>query len=279
MRHERPRGNITILALFILLASSLIWVLIWLVMKNFIKYSKEISDYEKVNYLAKAGTELWLAIVGSRGVGFSYSISSGDSALMHNFSCENPQKSRDECLWKPAFSLEISGLAKTKWELPWIAEDCKIPENSTEVWPWFSVIVPLFSDQEATSSVAEALQPNTTVHPFNFNDLSMYWAGERKFGILAFNKNDSSLKIRKWEGDAWALHNGNLFYGLENYLIIANTSQQPQKLCLESNTVSIPQEEAKIMSIGSFWEKQLGTETFIAKKLPSFLQGDNYLND
>ena len=229
MRHERPRGNITILALFILLASSLIWVLIWLVMKNFIKYSKEISDYEKVNYLAKAGTELWLAIVGSRGVGFSYSISSGDSALMHNFSCENPQKSRDECLWKPAFSLEISGLAKTKWELPWIAEDCKIPENSTEVWPWFSVIVPLFSDQG--------------------------------------------------EGDAWALHNGNLCYGLENYLIIANTSQQPQKLCLESNTASIPQEEAKIMSIGSFWEKQLGTETFIAKKLPSFLQGDNYLND
>jgi hypothetical protein len=32
-------------------------------MKNFIKYSEEISSYEKTSYLAKAGTELGLAIV------------------------------------------------------------------------------------------------------------------------------------------------------------------------------------------------------------------------
>jgi hypothetical protein len=32
-------------------------------MKNFVRYSDEITSYEKTNYLAKAGTELGLAIV------------------------------------------------------------------------------------------------------------------------------------------------------------------------------------------------------------------------
>jgi hypothetical protein len=37
-------------------------------MKNFMKYSEEITNYEKSSYMAKAGTELGLAIVGSHNV-------------------------------------------------------------------------------------------------------------------------------------------------------------------------------------------------------------------
>ena len=66
MKIRRFKGNITILALFVLLGSALLGVLVALYMKNFFKYSEDINNYERVNYLAKAGTELGLAIIGSR---------------------------------------------------------------------------------------------------------------------------------------------------------------------------------------------------------------------
>jgi hypothetical protein len=51
---KKFHGNITILTLFILLASALMGVLVALYMKNFIRYSDEITSYEKTSYLAKA---------------------------------------------------------------------------------------------------------------------------------------------------------------------------------------------------------------------------------
>lgn len=62
----------------------------------------------------------------------------------------------------------------------------------------------------------------------------------------------------------------------EKYLIITNPNDENQSFCLEHQK-GIPQEEVKIISIGSFKDKQLGNETLAKKALPSFLQGDNYL--
>ena len=54
MTIKRYEGNITLLALFVLLASALIGMLISLYMKDFLRYSEDILNYERTNYLAKA---------------------------------------------------------------------------------------------------------------------------------------------------------------------------------------------------------------------------------
>jgi hypothetical protein len=106
MKIKRFHGNITILTLFILLSCALMWVLVALYMKNFIRYSDEITSYEKTSYLARAWTELGLAIVWSREVGLVYSIESWNNIKL-NFDCPYTVDEWEECPVDPKFSLSI----------------------------------------------------------------------------------------------------------------------------------------------------------------------------
>ena len=173
MKIKRFRGNITFLALFVLLASALIGVLVGLFMKNFLRYSEDITTYERTSYLAKAGTELWLAIVNSRNPGLEYTLESG-SDLMNNFSCPYDKKEGELCTHQPAFSLSLSWLANS-------FENCS-EENLTKVWPWLSVIIPLFKDK-GIGSASEGL--NKGVNQTHENTIEVESKQERIFSISA----------------------------------------------------------------------------------------------
>ena len=160
MKIKRFRGNITFLALFVLLASALIGVLVGLFMKNFLRYSEDITIYERTSYLAKAGTELWLAIVNSRNPGLEYTLESG-SDLMNNFSCPYEKKEGELCTHQPAFSLSLSWLANS-------FENCS-EENLTKVWPWLSVIIPLFKDKGINSANEGLNERMSESHEKTFN--------------------------------------------------------------------------------------------------------------
>lgn len=275
MKIKRYAGNITLLALFVLLASALIGVLVTLFMKNFIRYSDDIASYEKANYAGKAWTELALAMIGSRGIGFSFTINSWN-AIMDNFSCPFLVEGEEICPQKPNFSLGISGLALTKSNNPWISDSCEDEKNYLEVKPWFSVILPLFYDQGDESTIENNLKNNTRSALQSLNGLVMKGKWNWKFGITAFEGNQ--LSLFSWDGEADSIKEWNLFNGKESYLIIANPSlTTSSSLCITRNDGYLPQETVKIVSIGSFKNRQLGTETFATKKLPDFLQGDNYL--
>ncbi len=257
MRIKRFRGNITFLALFVLLASALIGVLVALYMKNFFHYSEYISGYERVNYLAKAGTELWLAIVNSRSPWLEYNLGSGND-FMKNFSCPYALNENWACSHQPAFSLSISGLANT-------IENCS-EDRLIEVWSWLSVILPLFRDAglETISAGLQAGQQQPWGDAYTFYGKH----DQRKFATVHFSDNMLVLEALtspdqiRWKTDT--------------YLVIANPHENPQSLCLQ-NLNGIPQESVKIVSIGVFKNMQLGRETLATKSLPEFLRGDNYL--
>lgn len=257
MRIKRFRGNITFLALFVLLASALIGVLVGLFMKNFLRYSDDIATYEKTSYLAKAGTELWLAIVNSRNPGLEYRLESGND-LMKNFSCPYALNENWECSHQPAFSLSISGVTNA-------IENCS-EEHLIEVWPWLSVILPLFRDAglETISAGLQAGQQQPWGDAYTFYGKH----DQRKFATVHFSDNMLVLEaLTSPDQIRWKLN---------TYLVIANPHQTVQSLCLQ-NINGIPQEAVKIVSIWYFKDKQLWTETIAKKALPDFLRSDNYL--
>lgn len=274
LKKQRFKGNITLLALFVLLASALIGVLVSLFMRNFLRYNEEISGYEKANYAAKAGTELWLAMVNSRGIGFSYQIS-WDNEIMENFSCPFEVK-KGECSYKPNFSLEIIWTGISKGLNP--HTECTTG-NLIEVQPGLSVIIPLFYDpwdKEIKGNLTQAINNNQQ----STEQLITIEKEEKKrnFGIASFSNKTYELSMNSWTGnlsDIKGKESNN-----EAYLIIANPSTtQSQSLCIQSQDTNwISQETVKLISIGNFKDKEIWRETLFSKKLPDFLQGDNYLN-
>lgn len=259
MRIKRYQGNITLLALFVLLGSALLGVSVALYMKNFFRYSENINNYERANYLAKAGTELGLAIVGSREPGLEFTIESGHQFIKDNFDCPFTLKEWENCPFQPAFSLTISGLSQ---QLNNCNESQKI-----KVWPWLSVIVPLFKDSGISNIDAALHKENQLARgtPFNFYGEASKW----RFATVSLS-NQNELLLEQWNTPE------DIKCKTNTYLVIVNPTPDIQEFCLE-NSNGIAQESVKIVSIGFFKDKQLWTETFAKQALPSFLQGDNYL--
>jgi hypothetical protein len=277
MKIKRFHGNITILTLFILLSCALMWVLVALYMKNFIRYSDEITSYEKTSYLARAWTELGLAIVWSREVGLVYSIASWDSIRL-NFDCPYPVDEWKECPVDPKFSLSIDWL----WDS---YQNCNWSEK-IEIGTWLSAIIPLFSDKWVVWGISDALiaPEESNLNKRNLDGLSAdtnpagsiwnYW--------IVWMESDNSLYIEKWKGDKGKLKDKNpvqTSIWRNAYFIVSNPSTtENQRICItDANWRKIAQETVKIVSIWYYNDRQLWTETLTTKALPSFLQWDNYI--
>lgn len=262
MKIKRFRGNITFLALFVLLASALIGVLVWVFMKNFLRYSDDITTYERTSYLAKAGTELWLAIVNSRNPWVEWSLWSGNT-LTENFTCPYQIKEGESCPQQPTFSLSISGTARN-------FENCSV-ENPIKVWSGLSVIIPLFKDAEL-SSASEGLTKGNISPLEKAFESPLFKQQDWKIGLLSYDNGGNMLNITNIPSLSELSINPNQ----ETYLVLANPTQNEQTLCI-TNQNGIPQESVKIVSIWFFKNKQFWTETLAKKALPDFLRGDNYL--
>jgi hypothetical protein len=73
--------------MFVLLASSLIGILTINFVQQMVANTSRINAYYKSYYLAKAGIELGLTEIKSRGIGFEINHSSGADIIKQNFVC------------------------------------------------------------------------------------------------------------------------------------------------------------------------------------------------
>ena len=275
MKIKKFHGNITILTLFILLSCALMWVLVALYMKNFIRYSDEITSYEKTSYLAKAWTELWLAIVWSREVGLVYSIDSWN-LINWNFECPFPVDEWETCPVESKFSIEIDWL----WDS---YQNCST-EGLKEIKPWLSAIIPLYKDSSDISSISNALKkPNESdLDKRNLDWITATSNNEKKWNYWIVWMNwENTLYISNWQGMASNIKDKNpIKADVDNwrnpYFIAANPlTWESQNICIQ--WWDIAQETVKIISIWYYNNRQLWTETLATKALPSFLQWDNYI--
>ncbi len=82
---KRKSGNISILVIFVLLASSLLGILAMNFVQQMIKSSVLVNSYYKAYYLSKAWIELWLTQIQHRGIGFEYVVATWDAIVQDNF--------------------------------------------------------------------------------------------------------------------------------------------------------------------------------------------------
>lgn len=261
MRNQltNPRGNIILLALFVLFASSLIGLLISMMMRGFLRYSEDIASYQKASYLAKAGAEVWFLLTNTTKANFDYTLEKGDKEnILNNFTCKRGKEENWIC---QDFNLNL--------EITWLWDslnNCSKSKDKRITLNWGqSIIIPAFYATEVGLLWNQIGKVPLPTIDWGSNTL--------KKTIATYDKNNT-LTLKEWE--EWEKWNGeNSNTNTNSYFILSNTSKDTVQIC--PSWEHIPQENIKILSTATFRDKTIWKEYLSTQKLPDFLKSDNYL--
>lgn len=271
MRNQltNPRGNIILLALFVLFASSLIGLLISMMMRGFLRYSEDIASYQKASYLAKAGAEVWFLLTKTTKANFDYTLGKEDKeSILNNFTCKRGKEENWIC---PDFNLNL--------EITWLWDTLNNCSNDNPITS---------NDKLITLSWGQSI----IIPAFYATEVGLWWnqMGQVKISTIAIEWDSNSLKktiatydqnntltLKEWE--EWEKWNREKWNGeksnTNSYFILSNTSETAVQIC--PSWQNIPQENIKILSTATFRDKTIWKEYLSTQKLPDFLKSDNYL--
>ena len=254
MRNQltNPRGNIILLALFVLFASSLIGLLISMMMRGFLRYSEDIASYQKASYLAKAGAEVWFLLTNTTKANFNYTLGEGDKKnILNNFTCKREKEKNWIC---PDFNLNL--------QITWLwtsLNNCSGDNLITLSWGQ-SIIIPAFYATEVELWWNQMGQ-------VKISTIAIEWDSNSLKKTIATYDQNNTLTLKEWEGEKTSNTN--------SYFILSNTWQATIQIC--PSWKNIPQENIKILSTATFRNKTIWKEYLSTQKLPDFLKSDNYL--
>ncbi|MCX6822535.1 MAG: hypothetical protein NTX91_00870 [candidate division SR1 bacterium] len=288
----KPKGNISILVIFVLLASSLLGVLAMNFVQSMMKQSATVYNYYQSYYLAKAGVELSLAELGHRGIGFEQTFSDA-SFLSGNFICAG----------RCSLSVGLSGMTthlSQQFQTQSIDSSVTACQFPFVVSGGQSFILPLFQDNFIGSltdgfttsivytnlygalAAAEIQTSNLSQVTFGMvvlsgNDLAdngiFFQTGDIKGGLPAFLtsfdtyfRNISALTdISREDISPYRF-----------FFMISNSHQEPISFCL-AGPQALPTQQYYIQSQGTYDHQTLGLEAVYKQPIPDFLL-NGYLN-
>jgi len=266
MRNQltNPKGNIILLALFVLFASSLIGLLISMMMRGFLRYSEDIASYQKASYLAKAGAEVWFLLTNTTKANFDYTLEKEDKEnILNNFTCKREKEENWIC---PDFNLNL--------QIIWLWDslnNCSKSKDKLITLSWGqSIIIPAFY------ATGVGLWWNWTLKQVALPTIERdnKWDNDTLKKTIATYDQNNTLTLKEWE--EWEKWNGeNSNTNTNSYFILSNTSGAAVQIC--PSWPNIPQENIKILSTATFRDKTIWKEYLSTQKLPDFLKSDNYL--
>ncbi len=278
----KKQWNITILVIFVLLASGIIGMLTMHFVRQIAYSNKILNAYYKSYYLARAGVEISLTQINTHGVWFDYAIHTGDYLVQDNFDCAPNCSIQTEIFGKSPY------INQSAWNQTWCNS-----WNSVQLAKWESLILPLFIDDfNASNNIAGSLLPASYRSTFPIGLRILYdkqWMQadqytlwlisdgypllSRKYSNTDYNNNIANFLWQEYITSARRLSTGN-------YFLISNSSSTSGtflKFCLhvkksDSSNLKLALPYAHIKSIGSYQNTSLGLEALYKHRvLPDFL--------
>lgn len=292
IRNKRLKGNVSLLVILILLASSVIALLSISQIQHLITYWNMTFNYFRAFYLAKAGTEFWLTEVYNRENWFEDKIlneEKNDGSIDFDpIIAKNFLWSDNEYEWaKPYFNMEI----KSNFNIIGndVRYDCNKDNKITldpksEENPWGWLVLSLFKDN--TSGLKNILNPDyvggisplsdSTVKSIKFDknpswDL-MFWL---------FNYDMTNIHVVKWKkdnpNDEWKDYSNDInkflndyIWSIEwvrKYLTIKNRWSTPVSFCIGNN---IPYSDYLVTVRGNYADMEVWLKSIVKKEIPSW---------
>lgn len=282
----KKKWNISILVIFVLLASSLLGVLAMNFIQSMMKQSATVYNYYQSYYLAKAWTELALAELGHRGVGFEQTFSD-PNFLTGNFLCAG----------RCSMSFGLSWTSTNLSQQFWTDELCQSPFSLTK---WASLILPVFRDTSDHDLPGNFASGVTYINLFpildtlqlvvkawsqktiTFGLLILSWEELASNGIFFRTGSLSDPDLSAFIDDATAyvvkqsIHYTKPDLSERFFFMISNSSSSNISFCLTAQK-PLPTQQYYIKSRWTYDRQKLGLEAVYKQPIPDFLL-NGYLN-
>lgn len=276
IRNKRLKGNISLLVILILLASSVISLLSINQIQRLISYWNMTFNYFRSFYIAKAWTELGLAEVYLRWDGFNQRVLSWESIV------------QDNLVWiytgfNPYFNMYIT------WSFQYLTED--IRESSECSWwnkiklnSWDLIMLSFFSD--GASTIKDALSTwyyhpvtlpselikevelknyNVSNHDLTFSFFT--YSGDSMGDDVIIEGWKSASELRSFLNDVpETLMNTET----PKYLTIKNLWNNTIEFCVYMNDRSIPYSNSLINVQANYGDVEVWIQSIVKKWVPGW---------
>ena len=276
IRNRRLKGNVSLLVIFILLASSVIALLSINQIQHLLTYWNMTFNYFRAFYLAKAWTELGLTEVYYREAWFEHSINSWDAIVSWNL------------VWayswfNPYFTMDIS------WKFEYLTNDVRYTtgcsdDNKITLGTWEWIMLSLFEDKTTwfdkifknkTEKINEI--PDTDIMSLEIKDVKWDW--ETKFTFWLFDYDDNwnmwNIYVKKWDASSLHVFLGNISNMTSNkrrYLTIKNsgTGDETVSFCIYMKWKEIPYSDSLVTVRGNYGNMEVWLQSVVKKTTPSW---------
>ncbi len=288
IKNKKLKGNISLLVILILLATSVITLLSINQIMRLISYWNQTFNYFRAYYLAKAWTELWLAEVYNRGDGFNNRIPSDSSIVSWNLL-------EEYSAFNPYFDTTIT------WSFITLTDDIRNSEctekNRIVLNSGAGIMLSLFSDTtELTNNILSEWTDESKIIPLPDNNIKDLELGNRSstnpqltFAFFTYKKitdeswitdyimEDIIVKKDQRTADlssflsetAITLVNSIL---QKKYLTIKNSWTEPIEFCISTtnNSEPIPYSNSLITTIWHYGDTEVWIQSIVKKWVPDW---------
>ena len=292
IKNKKLRGNISLLVILVLLATSVITLLSINQITRLITYWNQTFNYFRAYYIAKAWTELWLAEVYNREDGFNNKIPKESSIVSWNLL-------EEYSTFNPYFDTIIT------WSFKYLTNDAR---ESNECNSWNTIrlgtgewiMLSLFSDTTTetkkilsgwtdSNSISplnqnkiKKIQLETPLHSsdpskltfafFTYEEITEGWINDYAMGDIIVKTDRSTNNLNDFlnNDDAESLMNSNS----KKYLTIKNsgTWNEVYEFCvtINSNNDLIPYSNSLITTVWHYGDTEVGIQSIVKKWVPDW---------
>ena len=277
IRNKKLRGNVSLLVILILLASSVISLLSINQIQRLMTYWNMTSNYFRAFYIAKAGTELWLTEVYNREAWFNH-VLSGDFITTWNFLSGYDW-------FEPHFNMTITGSFST------LTNDIRNPDcswNKIRLTSWAWIMLSLFNDELSYSKETNKILSdyswvntlsNGIISNLKFEDIEWKWwwpVNYFTFWLFDYDNdwNMSNIFVETWS-NLWDFlaKNINDLTNDRKYLTIKNpgTWNEVAEFCIiKTDGQKIPYSDSLITVFWHYGDMEVWIQSIVKKWVPDW---------
>ena len=274
IRNKRLKGNISLLVILILLASSVISLLSINQIQRLITYGNMTFSYFRAFYLAKAWTELGLTEVYNSGDGFNHRVESWSTIVSWNLLPGYEG-------FEPYFDMTITGSFST------LTNDIRNSEcewNEIKLVPWAGILLSLFSDE--TKSLYKIFDDEiykNLVKLEKIGELSLDLDSNTNltFAIFVYDKDKDDneymkdIIVENWKNLKQFFTNVQDLLkdnATKKYLTIKNPSNNDKdvEFCIYKNGNLIPYSDSIITVFWHYGDMEVGLQSIVKKQVPDW---------
>lgn len=281
-RNKRLKGNISLLVILILLASSVISLLSINQIQRLLTYGNMTFNYFRSFYIAKAWTELWLVEVYNSKDWFNSHVETWDNVVVWNLL---PEYSG----FNPYFDVTIT------WRFEALTNDirntvCEDEENYIRLSSWAWIMLSLsYDNTNELSKILSDKEDSKDIQTMDLNtitalDFSNTNNTELTFSIFVYGQECEDgecfevmkdIIVHTWTDLGEFLKrddvNNLLSSSSDNkkYLTIKNSSSNEAEFCIKWSS-DIPYSNSIITVQSNFWDMEVWIQSVVKKWVPDW---------